>query len=460
MNIKKNSLRTKTFIYFVIFSTITLLFLWLFQSIFIKVFYEKYQIKDVKNIGNIIVKTNHNNLISYLENISYEKDMCIEFYSSNQIYSFNTNNKNCLLNTNYEKIIKIKRSLLSSPNKLNLIKIENPNDNIKSIIYGIRLNNDSIVILNTQIEDINTVNNLIKGQLIYITFIVIIIAIIVSYYVSKILNKPILDITDKARLMAQSDFSLDNNTYQITELEELKNVLNYARSEIKNTDELRRDLMANVSHDLKTPLTLIKSYAEMAKDLNNNNEEKRQENLDIIISETDRLTLLVNDILNLSKLQNNLTELKFQKFDLVNVLNDIIKKYQIIKETENYIFILNIPDKAIVYADKLQVTEVLYNLINNAINYTGKDLTVTINIKENKKEYLVEIIDTGKGLTKEECNLIWNKYYKNEKNHIRNKVGTGLGLSIVKNILEKHNFKYGVKSKINKGSNFYFYIKR
>ena len=455
MNIKKNSLRTKTFTYFVVFSTIRL-----FQNIFFKVFYEKYQIKDVKSIGNIILKTNHNDLISYLEKVSYEKDMCIELYSSNQIYNFNTNDKNCLLNTNSENIIKIKRSLLFSSNKYNLIKIPNPKDNIKSIIYGLRFNNDTLVLLNTQIEDINTANNLIRSQLIYITFIVIIISSIVSYYVSKLLNKPILEITNNARLMAQGDFTLDKNNYQIEELEELKDVLNYARSEIKNTDELRRDLMANVSHDLKTPLTLIKSYAEMAKDLNNNNEEKRKENLDIIISETDRLTILVNDILELSKLQNNLNKVEYQKFDLIKVVNDIIKKYQIIKETENYQFILNIPSKAVVNADEKQITEVLYNLINNAINYTGSDLKVIINIKELKKDYLVEIIDTGKGLSKEECNLIWNKYYKNEKNHIRNKVGTGLGLSIVQNILENHHLKYGVKSKINKGSNFYFYLKK
>ena len=111
-------------------------------------------------------------------------------------------------------------------------------------------------------------------------------------------------------------------------------------------------------------------------------------------------------------------------------------------------------------ADKQKINQVLYNLINNAINYTGKDKTITIKVKKEKDSYLVEIIDTGKGIKKEEIDLIWDKYYKNDKNHQRNVVGTGLGLSIVKTILENHHFKYGVKSEKNKGTAFYFYVKK
>lgn len=456
MNIKKNNLSNKTFFYFVIFSIVILLFLWSVELIFIKVFYQKYQIKDVKTVGTTILNIDNNNLISYLEEVAYKKDMCIELYSSNQIYNFNTSDKDCSLKSNDLDIIKAKRKLKYSSNNETLIKLSDS----KTIIYGVRVNNDTYVILNTKINDVGTTNYILRSQLIYITLIVIIIALLASYYVSKMLNKPILEITNKARKMANGNFEMDTNNYEITELDELKDVLNYARSEIKNTDTLRRDLMANVSHDLKTPLTMIKAYAEMAKDLNNNNEAKRKENLDIIISETDRLNILVNDILDLSKMQSGNQKLNYEEYDLIEEIKQIIKKYEIIKETENYKFILNTPAIAIVKADKKQINQVLYNLINNAINYTGNDLTIIINVKENKNNFLVEIIDSGKGLTKEECKLIWNKYYKNEKNHKRNKIGTGLGLSIVQTILTKHNFTYGVKSEIGKGSNFYFKIKK
>ena len=112
------------------------------------------------------------------------------------------------------------------------------------------------------------------------------------------------------------------------------------------------------------------------------------------------------------------------------------------------------------YLLQLLIThKVIYNLINNAINYTGKDKTVTVRVTKHKKYYLVEIIDTGKGIKESEIPYIWNKYYKNDKNHQRNVVSTGLGLSIVKEILELHGYEYGVKSVLKKGSTFYFKIK-
>ena len=113
-----------------------------------------------------------------------------------------------------------------------------------------------------------------------------------------------------------------------------------------------------------------------------------------------------------------------------------------------------------VIADQKKLNQVIYNLINNAINYTGEDKTVTIHVKKEKDSYLVEIMDTGKGIKKEDIAFIWDKYYKNDKNHRRNVVGTGLGLSIVKSILEAHHFKYGVKSIVNKGTTFYFYVRK
>ncbi len=128
--------------------------------------------------------------------------------------------------------------------------------------------------------------------------------------------------------------------------------------------------------------------------------------------------------------------------------------------TENYNFVLSAPDKAIVKADKKKMGQVIYNLINNAINYTGDDMTVYINISKSKSGYLVEIIDTGKGIDEETIKHVWNRYYKTDKLHKRNKVGTGLGLAIVREILEAHDFKYGVKSTVGKGTNFYFILKK
>ena len=214
--------------------------------------------------------------------------------------------------------------------------------------------------------------------------------------------------------------------------------------------------MANVSHDLKTPLTMIKAYAEMIRDISYKDHDKMNEHLGIIVDETDRLTVLVNDILDLSKMQSNADTLKLEKFNLAEEINSIVKRYQIIKEAEKYTINVEMPDEIWIKADKKKLNQVIYNLVNNAINYTGDDKTVTIRVTKHKKYYLVEIIDTGKGIKSEEIPYIWDKYYKSDKKHQRNVVSTGLGLSIVKQILELHNYEYGVKSVLKKGSTFYF----
>ena len=281
----------------------------------------------------------------------------------------------------------------------------------------------------------------------------------IAYFLSKKITEPILDITKKAQKLGSSP-TVKFPDYGVLEVNELAHVLSNAQTEMMKTDELRRDLMANVSHDLKTPLTMIKAYAEMVRDISYQDEQKRTEHCNIIMDEVDRLNVLVNDILTLSKMQANADEIHLESFDLIKEIKTIVKRYEIIKETENYHFVLDLPAKAMVCADQKKLNQVIYNLINNAINYTGADKTVTIRVKKEKDSYLVEIIDTGKGIKKEEIDLIWDKYYKNDKNHQRNVVGTGLGLSIVKTILENHHFKYGVKSEKNKGTTFYFYVKK
>ena len=180
--------------------------------------------------------------------------------------------------------------------------------------------------------------------------------------------------------------------------------------------------------------------------------------MNIIIEETDRLNVLVSDILDLSKLQSSTYELKIEEFDLNELIRNIIKRFYILIDSDGYEFIYTNDKEIKVKADKKRIEQVIYNLLNNAVNYTGEDKKIYINVTDEKKKVLVEIRDTGKGIDKEEIKYIWNKYYHNEKKHKRNAFGTGLGLSIVKTILESHNYKYGVKSVKNHGTTFYFEI--
>ena len=139
-------------------------------------------------------------------------------------------------------------------------------------------------------------------------------------------------------------------------------------------------------------------------------------------------------------------------------MKPIFKRYDILREPENYTFVFEENEPIIITADIKKIEQVIYNLINNAINYTGENKTIQINIKKIENKIRVEIIDSGKGISPKDLPHIWDKYYKNEKKHQRNVIGTGLGLSIVKKILEDHNFQYGVASKKGKGTTFYFEI--
>lgn len=406
-----------------------------------------------------IINIESTNIIKSMDDITLDNNICLEYmdYYGNQYY-YNNKISSCLLGRNKiidKELVKFKQS----GEETAFEKILNPINNSVSLLYCIKKGNGYIFLF-TSLEDIGTTTSLIKNQLIYVTLLAILFSIIIALFLSRRIAKPISDMTKKAEKLAEGNYNVQFTTTGIKEIDELANTLNYLEQEVSKTDEYRRDLMANVSHDLKTPLTMIKAYAEMIRDITLDNKEKTKENLNVIIDETDRLNILVNDILELSKLQNNQDNLNIEKFDIVELINDILKRYQIIKETENYNLVLESPSSIIVKADKKRISQVIYNLINNAINYTGDDLTVTIRITENAKDCKIEIIDTGKGIDEKDLTNIWNRYYKKEKNHKRNVVGTGLGLSIVKNILEQHHFKYGVNSIKDKGTTFYFQVKK
>lgn len=409
-------------------------------------------VEQVKSIDN-------SSILSSIDDISLDNNICLEYVDNwGNKYYFNNKTTSCLLgkNKNIDKeLVKIKQS----QEEIYFEKILNPLNNSTSLLYGIKKNN-GYVFLFTSLEDIGTTTSLIKSQLIYLTLLTILLSIVIAMFLSRRIAKPISDMTKKATKLADGNYNLVFKNTGINELDELANSLNYLEQEVSKTDTYRRDLMANVSHDLKTPLTMIKAYAEMIKDITIDDKEKTIKNLDVIIEETERLNILVNDILELSKLQNNQDNLDIEEFDIVLLIKDILRRYEIIKETENYNLILESPESIIVKADKKRISQVIYNLINNAVNYTGDDLKVIVRLTEESKACLVEIIDTGKGIDEEDLQNIWNRYYKQEKNHKRNVIGTGLGLSIVKNILEQHHFDYGVKSIKNHGTTFYFKIKK
>ena len=243
------------------------------------------------------------------------------------------------------------------------------------------------------------------------------------------------------------------------ETKELADALNFAAEELKKVDTLKSELIANVSHDLKTPLTMIKGYSEMMQDFP---DEVTTENLQVIIDETEHLTRLVNDILDLSKLRSGNDVLLLDEFNLTESIRTIITRYSALMAKDGYNIIFDYDSDVTVTGDETRINQVVYNLINNAINYSGEDKTVIITQTEKVDTVLIEVTDHGRGISPEDIGGIWERYYRteNKNTHTRSVVGTGLGLSIVKSILEKHSARYGVVSEEGRGSTFMFEIKK
>ena len=442
------------------FSSFILLFLFFMQILLLNYFYEIYKTNQLNDVVSNLKSTDNLNIYK-LEDIAYEYGICISVYKDGQLNTIsNMYNQGCLIGDSKTGTEYVKSFVESGKTESTTI-FNNKRFNNKTLVKALKYNDSVYIFLNSSIQPLDASIKLLKSQFLYISIIIFSISLIIGYFISRLISKPIVDISTEAKKLANGDFNVKFSTdSKIEEIGELASTLELAKNELSKTDELRRDLLANVGHDLKTPLTMIKAYAEMIKDFENMSIQKRNENLNIIIEETDRLNVLVSDILDLSKLQANTYELKIEEFDLDKLIRNVLKKYYILIDSEGYEFIYENEEPIMVKGDIKRIEQVIYNLINNAINYTGDDKKIYIELVNNKKKVIVKIRDTGKGIKKEAIKYIWNKYYHNEKKHKRNAFGTGLGLSIVKTILDSHNYKYGVDSKVNKGTTFYFEINK
>lgn len=330
---------------------------------------------------------------------------------------------------------------------------------ICSVLKNKKGQSDGYLIISSIITPVNTTVKILKQNTYIIIFIMIIISFTLSLIISRSIANPITKITKSADKLAKGEYNVEFDGGKFTETQLLARTLNYASSEISKVDELQRDLIANVSHDLRTPLTMIKAYTEMIRDLSGDKKEKREEHLKIIIEETDRLALLVNDMLDLSKLENGRQTLNYTTFDINSKLRDIIERYKGFSEPMGYTINFTNETPVLVKCDSVKIEQVIYNLINNAVNYTGEDKQIYVT-QETDDEYVkITIRDTGKGISEDNMHQIFNKYYRCEKTK-REVVGTGLGLSIVKAILKRHNFPFGVQSTVGTGTSFWFKVKR
>lgn len=295
----------------------------------------------------------------------------------------------------------------------------------------------------------------LKVQLMIITGIMIILATILAAIISKHISRPIEQINKSAKTLAMGNYEVEFHGKGFLEIEELSDTLNTAAVELSKVEGQRRELMANISHDLRTPLALIYSYAEMMHDFP---QEVTPEQSQIIMDETKRLTSLVNDVLDISNIETGTEKLKKLNYNLTASLQKTIDRIGNLVKNEGYQLDFQYDEEIYIFADEVKITQALYNLLLNGITHCGSDKVVAVKQILEDNIVRIEVIDHGEGISDNNLPYIWNRYYKADKKHKRPIMGTGLGLSIVKKVIDMHYGEYGVESELGKGSTFWFQL--
>lgn len=469
-NPHQKSLRYTIWIYFLILIVFIILLIWLVQVVFLQGSYQALKTRDIKRVAQTILNATDDPYYNreVLKLTAYNNNMCIDIVDpfGNSVYSVDLMDGGCDLHGITGRF-NIKRYISEiSKTKNGLIYYRLSNNSLvknKTLLFGMRIGSSEdpqgYIFLNTSLAPLDSTISILQEQMVYLTIVILIVGSIISFYMAKRISSPIVKITKSAESLAHGDYNINFDGKGYDEAEKLASTLNYASTEISKVDNLRRDLIANISHDLRTPLTMVKAYAEMIRDLSGDNPQKRNEHINVIIDESDRLAALVNDILDLSKIESGSNKLNISEFCVTDKLDEVLDRYKLLSEQQGYEFILSGDENVTVKADIIKIEQVLYNLINNAVNYTGDDKKIYIRQINSPKYVRIEISDTGEGISKEMLPLIFDRYYRIEKNQ-REVIGSGLGLSIVKAILKQHNYPFGVQTEEGKGSTFWFNIIR
>ena len=482
--------------YFFTLVCITLALLWVFQIVFLDGFYKTIKSTKVEQAAHQISLSikNGDNAVDVINNVSRKNNLSVSIYdtSTSIFYKLYSKNYNSILTAQdfqdhrayryyrdafenggtfmdtttmqtdmqeLEEYMSFVRSQGTDIDRETSVQyfpqaIDYKYENlVYAEIIPVDSNTEYFIVINSTITPVSSVVDTLRIQLIIVSAIVVLIAIVLSLYSARRISKPLSQMNKSAKELAKQNYDVEFKSSGYLEVNELNDTLNYTREELSKVENLRRELIANISHDLRTPLTMIKGYGEVMRDLPG---ENTPENVQIIIDEASRLSTLVTDLLDLSKLQAGALTLESDVFSLTDSIKNIFKRYSKLKEQDGYKIEFESNQDVLVYGDELKMSQVIYNLVNNAVNYVGEDKTVIVKQVVTDNRVRVEVIDHGAGIPKDKLDYIWDRYYKVDKMHKSAVIGTGLGLSIVKNILDLHNATYGVESKEGQGSNFWF----
>ncbi|NDL68411.1 sensor histidine kinase [Anaerotalea alkaliphila] len=466
---KSISIKWKIYLLLLGFSALLLVVLWLSQVAFLDRFYRAVKVAEIRG-GAASIERNLDSpeLAALVERTAAGSEVCIELLSENGRTQHSYGDlRDCALHSMrpLEKLRLLAAARENGGELMTYYDRENLRDarflpadtrRQRTILYARILENGEgeavAVLINSVIAPVEATVRTLRIQLLYITGFLLVFSAVLAFLLAKKVSRPIERINESAKALAKGDYGTSFSGGGYREVDELADTLNHTARELGKVESLRQELIANISHDLRTPLTLIGGYAEAMCDLPG---EMSVENARIIVAETKRLTTLVNDVLDISKLQSGMQQIHPAPYNLTGSIRGMVERLSALLKKEGYTIDFLWEGEVTVDADESQISQALYNLLINGINYAGADKRVTVRQTLEDGWVKVSVEDNGEGIGEEHLPYIWDRYFKVDKTHRRAVTGTGLGLSIVKSVVELHGGRVGVESKPGEGSVFW-----
>lgn len=443
----------------VVFIGLMLALILFLQTTFLDGTYKNNKIAYLKDTAAQIDEGIQNDdILSVLEDISFSNEVCVRVITDAVGFTTYQDASSCALGKlSSKQLNKIATTTFDNGGEA---LFDSNSSNIKNAyIYSklSKVNDENVLImLSTSIVPLQSTIDTMYDQFNIIIIVVVIATILLALCLSSLIVKPIKKIEMEATNLPSGKYDHKLVKTDAREIENLNNTLARANEEIIKADVARKELIGNVSHDLRTPLTMIVGYGEMIRDFP---EENNAENINVIINEAKRLSTLVDDLLDLSKVESGKIEFHNKDIKISDLLESVYDQFEPYCKANNIELVLSVEDDVVVNVDDNRLKQVLHNFMSNALNYNdAKDTKIIIGEEKVDGAYRIYVYDNGSGVKEEDKDKIWNRYYKVDKEHKRSHIGSGIGLSLCKDILDKMGYKYGVDSVYKEYSKFYFDI--
>ncbi|MBQ7432634.1 MAG: HAMP domain-containing histidine kinase [Lachnospiraceae bacterium] len=337
-----------------------------------------------------------------------------------------------------------------------------------------------VYVMSTPLESIQESVSIANRLLLMVGSAVLLLAVIILLVITRQVTKPILDLAEISEKMSHLDFQkrytgkerdeigilgnsintmADRLQETIEELQEANEQLKRDIQEKVEIDEVRKEFLSNVSHELKTPIALIQGYAEGLQESVNDSPESRDFYCEVIMDEADKMNKMVRKLLTLNHLEFGKDVLDLTEFDIVALVQSVLGANAItLKQKEAQVHV-NMPEFAVVVGDEFKIEEVVTNYLSNALNHLDYEREIEVSVTETEDKVRVSVYNSGNPIPEEDLSKIWDKFYKVDKAHTREYGGSGIGLSIVKAIMESQGEAYGVENCKN-GVEFWFELSK